>query len=137
MHDICLELWDWSIFRQGLYNRAFRKSAIITVRSASGFRYGQICIWFQIRASTPGFCYEFHSFSHRCQNQQSCMYKHTCPCGRGFHTLYTCRTAGKPSRKCGPTIQSGSGEHVPTNSQLIGRSSTVYLMVMIIRKGNM
>ena len=37
-----------------------------------------------------GFCFAFHSQGKRCWNN-SCSFSHNCPCGKGRHTLFSCR----------------------------------------------
>ncbi len=37
-----------------------------------------------------GYCFAFHSQGKRCWNN-SCSFSHNCPCGKGRHTLFSCR----------------------------------------------
>ncbi len=56
----------------------------------------------------PGFCYEFHSQDSNCI-KPTCSFRHNCPCGRGPHTIYNCRTNGHPYRKRGNYGSRGRG----------------------------
>ena len=52
-----------------------------------------------------GFCFDYHALGKRCL-KTNCNYRHFCPCGRGPHTLFSCRSAGVPfARRPGPPIQ--------------------------------
>ena len=89
--EMGLEPWDWGIFRQDLFNRAFRRISVVNAQKQYSVSRS---------SSVPkGFCFAFHAYGQRCEKGQNCTYKHACPCGRGIHTMYTCKTSGKPAGK--------------------------------------
>ena len=91
--------WDWAVFRQDLYNKSCR-----SVRSASHYvtkiyNNGPNNNGNKQNLTPPkGYCFDYHAPGKRC-SRNPCTYKHCCPCGRGGHTIYTCKSAGKPNRK--------------------------------------
>ena len=96
MAQIGASPWDWGIFWQDLYNKSCR-----SVRSSAAqlYRSGNNHNNFRSTPTTPrGYCFDYHAPDRRCEKAK-CTFKHECPCGRGGHTLYTCKTSGRPSRK--------------------------------------
>ncbi len=106
--------WDWAVFRQDLYNKSCR-----SIRSASHHSHKQFSSNFSTQKQTltppKGYCFDYHAPGRRC-SRSPCTYKHNCPCGRGAHTIYTCKTNGKPGRKRPASSMSTSSNTNPGGS---------------------
>ena len=125
--------WNWNVFRQETFNhlqmtaiaeklhlapKAWSDPAPVK-QSISSSYFGTPSI---NRPSKPtsektflkvpaGYCYEFHSQESNC-SKLNCTFRHTCPCGRGPHSVYTCRSGGHPYRKRGGFNNRGRGGKV-------------------------
>ncbi len=98
------EPWSWDTFRQETYNNL--QSDVILKKlkigpkkwyADSGFNSfsGQDSGKNSVSKVPMGFCFDFHTLGKSCL-KEICSYRHTCPCGRGPHNLYACRSGGKP-----------------------------------------
>ena len=89
--------WDWNVFRQDLFNRIHRKA----LAYKTNFNTNRKLVFeskntgSNIPKVPMGYCFDYHTAGKRC-NRLNCSFKHTCTCGRGQHTMYTCRSQGQP-----------------------------------------
>ena len=84
--------YSWAIYRQDLFDKALRLGKL---QGKSHYKTNQK---FTINKVPKGFCFDYHTPGKRC-TRNPCPYKHACPCGRGAHTLPTCRSSGQPAKK--------------------------------------
>ena len=95
----------WSIYRQDLFDKALRLGKITGPKTSTykGKSFTRV---------PKGFCYDYHTPGKRC-TKLACTYKHFCPCGRGGHTIATCRTNGQSDKR---KQQASASQSKPTSS---------------------
>ena len=100
--------WDWNVFRQDLFNRIHRKALAYKTNFNTNRKLGfdTKSTGSNIPKVPMGYCFDYHTIGKRC-NRLNCSFKHTCSCGRGQHTMYTCRSQGQPAKgRTGPNGKS-------------------------------
>ncbi len=123
-----IEPWGWNVFRQDNYNnlqlQAIAEKLHLSARKWLEFprpvSYAQN--WHQ-QFNTPyqprrftntnqrlpfGFCFDFHMSGKRCL-KNPCPFRHYCPCGRGPHPVFLCRSYGATVTRRDSFIQAGRG----------------------------
>ncbi len=122
--------WNWNVFRQETFNhlqmtaiaeklhlapKAWSEPQSFKSPFSTSYFSGNNPKYNKFGSDTkpflkvpPGFCYEFHSQESNCV-KPTCSFRHNCPCGRGPHTIYNCRTNGHPYRKRGNYGSRGRG----------------------------
>ena len=117
-----IEPWSWNVFRQDNFNniqlQAIAEKLQLSARKwleSPRPRFQQHYQHYHFQQPTfpnprrfglsnslmshipPGFCFDYHSYGKRCM-KHVCTFRHYCPCGRGPHPLYLCRSSGAPYR---------------------------------------
>ncbi len=118
-----VEPWPWNVFRQDTYNN-IQSNAIAEKLGLSGKRWFDTPRYFTFNnhqnfgfprrnfsnvsnTRVPfGFCFDFHTAGKRCL-KTVCSYRHYCPCGKGPHTMFMCRSLGNNQPRRPATSQFG------------------------------
>ena len=118
------EPWSWDTFRQETYNNlqsdAIHKKLKLAPKKwyadTSSFTSFNTEVGKSGTSKVPfGFCFDFHTMGKTCL-KEVCSYRHICPCGRGPHNLYACRSGGKPPSRGRGAGNRGRGRGKSANS---------------------
>ena len=112
------EPWGWNIFRQEVYNHLQSQAILQKLNLPPKKWYPDVSFSSSfhnfesqknnISGIPLGYCFDFHTLGKNC-DKSNCTFRHVCPCGRGPHTLYACRTGGKSTIKRGGFGYKGRG----------------------------